>query len=69
MRSTDFVRALEMLDPDDARILRMRYWKGMRYTEIARSLQLPYETVKKRGQRGLQKLRRCLENSGQGTEP
>ena len=69
VRSTDFVRALEMLDPDDARILRMRYWKGMRYTEIARSLQLPYETVKKRGQRGLQKLRRCLENSGQGTEP
>ena len=41
VRSTDFVRALEMLDPDDARILRMRYWKGMRYTEIARSLQLP----------------------------
>lgn len=69
VRSTDFVRALEMLDPDDARILRMRYWKGMRYTEIARSLQLPYETVKKRGQRGLQKLRRCLENSGQVTEP
>lgn len=63
VRSIDFVRALETLEPDDVRILRMRYWKGMRYTEIASLLQIPYETVKKRGQRGLQKLRRSLEKA------
>ena len=61
VRGADFARALEILNAEDAQILRMRYGKGMRYTEIAGVLHLPYETVKKRGQRGLRKLRIYLE--------
>lgn len=36
----------------------MKYFGGMSIREIADSLELPYETVKKRHQRTLHKLRR-----------
>ena len=36
----------------------MKYFGGMTIREIADSLELPYETVKKRHQRSLHKLRR-----------
>ena len=53
-------RALASLDPVDEQILRMKYYDGMTAREIADSLGLPYETVKKRHQRSLKKLLRTL---------
>ena len=53
-------RAWESLDPVDETILRMKYYEGKTAREIAESLGLPYETVKKRHQRGLKKLLRAL---------
>ncbi len=52
--------ALEKLDPQDAEIIRMKYYGGMTVQEIAAALDLPYETVKKRHQRSLKKLRKLL---------
>lgn len=58
--SIDLTEALAKLDPVDARILREKYYDGMTYQQIAESLGLPYDTVKKRGQRNLKKLRAIL---------
>lgn len=52
--------ALGELDPVDERIIRMKYYGGMTAKEIAASLGLPYETVKKRHQRSLKKLYKTL---------
>lgn len=52
--------ALSRLDPEDEKILRMKYYRGLNAREIAAALELPYETVKKRHQRSLGKLRRWL---------
>lgn len=52
--------ALQMLEPMDQQILRMKYYDGMTAREIAASLELPYETVKKRHQRGLKKMKKYL---------
>lgn len=57
---SDLDAALEQLDPVDAQIVRQKYYGGMSFKEIAASLALPYETVKKRHQRSLKKLRRAL---------
>lgn len=51
---------LHMLDPVDEQIIRMKYYSGMTANEIAVSLGLPYETVKKRHQRSLKKLRKFM---------
>ena len=51
---------LQKLDPLDEQIIRMKYYGGMTAKEIADSLGLPYETVKKRHQRSLKKLRKAL---------
>lgn len=56
----DIERALRMLDPADAELIRMKYYGGMTVQEIAAAMKLPYETVKKRHQRGLKKLRTLL---------
>ena len=56
----DLERALEALPREDAGIIRMKYYDGMTVQEIAASLGLPFETVKKRQQRSLKKLRRML---------
>ena len=56
----DLEEALARLSPQDAEILRMKYFAGMTAKEIAAALDLPYETVKKRQQRGLERLRRML---------
>ena len=48
--------ALEKLEPIDSKILRMKYYDGMTYEEIARTLGMPHESVKKRGLRGRKKL-------------
>lgn len=57
---TELDAALAQLDPEDEHILRMKYYHGMSAREIAASLGLPYETVKKRHQRSLKKLRMIL---------
>lgn len=48
------------LEPEDEQIIRMKYYGGMTAKEIAASLGLPYETVKKRHQRSLKKLRKAM---------
>ena len=49
-----------MLDSVDEKIIRMKYYEGMSAKEIAANLDIPYETVKKRHQRSLKKLRRYM---------
>ncbi len=56
----DLERVLSSLKPEDEEMIRMKYYDGMTVQEIARSLNLPYETVKKRQQRSLSKLRRLF---------
>lgn len=54
----DLEEAIASLKPEEAELIRMKYFDGMTIREIAASLDLPYETVKKRHQRSLHKLRR-----------
>ena len=56
----DLSRALKALKPNELQIIRMKYYGGMTIAEIADSLHLPYETVKKRHQRSILKLRQAL---------
>lgn len=56
----DLERAMASLKPEDAEIIRMKYYGGMTVGEIAARLNLPYEAVKKRHQRSLSKLRRLV---------
>lgn len=56
----DVERALERLTPEDAEIIRRKYYGGMTVAEIAAAMDLPYETVKKRHQRSLKRLRALL---------
>lgn len=53
----DLQEAMKVLRPDESKIIRMKYYEGMTVREIADSLDIPYETVKKRHQRSLGKLR------------
>ena len=59
-RQEELEAALHTLEPMDEQILRMKYYDGMTAREIAASLGLPYETVKKRHQRSLKKLKKVL---------
>lgn len=52
----DMERAMSLLKPNELQIIRMKYYDGMTVREIAESLKLPYETVKKRHQRSIVKL-------------
>ena len=52
--------AIDALEPQDSQIIRMKYYQGLSYQEIAKKLNLNYETVKKRGQRSLKKLWKIL---------
>lgn len=56
----DLNEAISSLNPEYAQIIRMKYYDGMTIQEIADSMHLPYETVKKRHQRSLSKLRWLL---------
>lgn len=56
----ELTQSLELLEAVDARVLRMKYYSGMTFREIAAKLQLPYETVKKRSQRSLRKLKQKI---------
>lgn len=56
----DLEKVISELNPDDLNVIRMKYYDGMMVQEIADSLKLPYEAVKKRHQRSLGKLKRML---------
>lgn len=56
----DLEAALKTLNPEEFDIIRMKYYDGMTIKEIADSLNLSYETVKKRHQRSLTKLQKAL---------
>lgn len=51
---------MKLLNPNELQIIRMKYYDGMSVQEIADSLNLPYETVKKRHQRSVFKLGQIL---------
>ncbi len=59
-RKLDLEKAMAVLKPEDLDIIRMKYYGGMTIQEIADSLGLPYETVKKRHQRSLSKMRLAM---------
>ena len=52
--------ALARLSPEEAELIRLQYFEGYTPKEIADRLGLPYETVKKRRQRALARLRKSL---------
>ncbi|MCI8513566.1 MAG: sigma-70 family RNA polymerase sigma factor [Lachnospiraceae bacterium] len=56
----DLEEILSRLEPLDGAILRMKYYGGLSFKEIAAQMKLPYETVKKRGQRSIKKLLKIL---------
>lgn len=56
----DLEEALALLQPEDAQIIRMKYYGGMTYREIAGQLGIAEETVKKRGKRSLRKLAKWM---------
>lgn len=56
----DLEQAMEELRPDEVQIIRMKYYDGMTIREIADTLNLPYETVKKRHHRSISRMRRTL---------
>ena len=53
-------QAISQLSDTDQQIIRMKYYGGMSIAEIAETLQIPYETVKKRHQRSLEKLKKYM---------
>ena len=53
-------RRLARLSPEEAELIRLQYFEGYTPKEIADRLGLPYETVKKRRQRALARLRKSL---------
>lgn len=60
IQRADLEAAMRSLSPDEFDLIRMKYYDGMTIREIAESINIPYETVKKRHQRTLDKLRRYL---------
>ena len=52
--------ALDHLQPDDAHILRMKYYNGLTYREIAQQMGITEEAAKKRGKRSLKKMAKWL---------
>jgi RNA polymerase sigma factor (sigma-70 family) len=59
-------RALERLSPEDALIVRMRFWDGMSVADIARALRVPAKPLYRRIDAALVSLRDILERAGIG---
>ena len=57
---------LEMLAPLERHVLELRVVHSMSFKEVASALDISEEAAKKRGQRGLRKLRQKLMGSGSG---
>ncbi|MFD3869323.1 ECF RNA polymerase sigma factor SigK [Streptomyces sp. NPDC058623] len=56
-------RCLDALSGPQQEAVRMAFYEGMTYREVARSLEAPEGTVKSRLRDGLHRLRGCLEAS------
>ena len=59
----DMDALLKSLGELDERILRKKYYDGETFLEISEELGIPYDTVKKRGERGLKKVMKRLPES------
>jgi RNA polymerase sigma-70 factor, ECF subfamily len=60
-----FVRAaLDVLPPDQRRVVELAYFSGYTHTEIAEAIDAPLGTVKGRMRLGLQRMRRELDREG-----
>lgn len=53
-------QAFHILSSDEFRLIHMKYYEDMSIKEIADALNIPYETVKKRHQRSIGKLKKAL---------
>lgn len=60
-RSAWIALALELLDPDDREIIRLREWDGLTFVEAGERLGLGEEAARKRYARALPRLARKLE--------
>ncbi len=56
----DMASLLAALQPADAELIRLKYYSGMTIQEIANSLEISYESAKKRHQRILSRMRMLL---------
>ena len=63
-RGEAMARALGTLPPEQRRVLVLAYFGGLSQGEIARQLDVPLGTVKKRIRLGLQKLRAAFSRQG-----
>ncbi len=59
-QAMDVEQAISQLSDTDQQIIRMKYYGGMSIAEIAETLHIPYETVKKRHTRSIKQLRKLL---------
>ncbi len=59
-QAMDVEQAISQLSDTDQQIIRMKYYGGMSISEIAETLHIPYETVKKRHTRSIKQLRKLL---------
>lgn len=59
--SSHIIRSLEMLSPEDQEVMRLRYFEGLSFKEIAGLLNKEENTIKVRHHRSLDKLRQILD--------
>ena len=59
-QAMDVEQAISQLSETDQQIIRMKYYGGMSIAEIAETLHIPYETVKKRHTRSIKQMRKLL---------
>jgi RNA polymerase sigma-70 factor (ECF subfamily) len=60
--SHDLTRALDTLAPEQAAVFNLHYKKGMTHAEVANTLQMPLGTVKSHLSRGIEIVRRELND-------
>ncbi|MBI1191009.1 MAG: sigma-70 family RNA polymerase sigma factor [Tepidisphaera sp.] len=65
--ATKAARALQLLSPEQQRVLRLSVYEGLSHESIARATGLPLGTVKTHARRGLMRLREMLSANGDGT--
>lgn len=58
--------ALKLLSPEQYMVIELAYFRGWTHTEIAERYQIPLGTVKARMRLGLMRLKRILEQTGDG---